>query len=304
VVNSTIDTPAPILITYSWSAPDFNPTTYEGTTFTSTAPETSGTYSITLTAHRENYCDLGKTKDVDVLDCTAPSSTVNFTAFNPCSNTTTGDYWYLTDTRELNNVQTYKVKLMADGRIWMVQDLKFGNLCGATFAGSSADQTGKVSNIGTYYGDCRNNTQGKAGYLYDWAAAINKASAYYGSSNNVGCSGTGSTANACQGICPDGWHIPTGASSGEFQALHNAIGNCSTGNDDCWDSNSAWEGVLGGDCASGGSFLEQGSYAYYGSSTYHGNIYAYMLRFGSDSTLPDTYGNKHYGRSVRCVRNY
>jgi uncharacterized protein (TIGR02145 family) len=242
---------------------------------------------------------------------------VNFTAFNPCSNAATGATWTLQDTRESGNNQNYKVKKLADGHIWMVQDMKFGDKCNKTaFAGSSSDQTGsKLTSISGYiYGDCMNATNGSTpsnrGYLYDWAAAIQKAGAYYGSSSNVGCSGTatgtsGTAPGACRGICPEGWHIPTGNSTGEFQALHTAIGGCSTSNDDCWDAASAFEGVLGGNCNSGGSLGNQGSGGGYWRSTYYDSSYAYNLYFTSTYTGPGTYSNyKNFGRSVRCVRNY
>jgi uncharacterized protein (TIGR02145 family) len=203
---------------------------------------------------------------------------------------------------------------MEDGRIWMVQDLKFGDKCGTDFSGSNgSDQKGKVTSLTDkdYFGDCTTLTDGSTpanrGYLYDWAAAIQKAGAYYGSGSNVGCSGTGGSANACQGICPAGWHIPTGASSGEFYDLHNNYGRgCSTNNDDCWDAASTFEGVLGGGCASGGTLEYQGSVASYWSSTYANNNYAYHLYFYSTSVYPGTTNGaaKNYGRSVRCVRNY
>jgi uncharacterized protein (TIGR02145 family) len=239
---------------------------------------------------------------------------VNFTAFDPCPDAAVGTVWYLTDTREAANPQTYKVKKLADGHIWMVQDMKFGDLCGTTFAGSSSNQTGHVSSIGTYYGDCtaatNTSTPSNRGYLYDWAAAINKSGAYYGSSSNVGCSGTangsdGTKPGACQGICPAGWHIPTGATDGEFNALHNAAGGCSTNNDDCWDSAAAWEGVYGGYTSNSGSLNLQGIDAYCWSSTYYDSIHANTLYFGSGGASPGTNRNyKYTGRTVRCLRNY
>jgi uncharacterized protein (TIGR02145 family) len=321
VVNSTIDIPNPALITYSWSAPDFNPTTYEGSTFTSTAPEMPNTYSITLIAHAEGYCDLMKTKDMEVLDCTVPGSTVPFTAFNPCGNAATGDYWYLTDTREseLNpsNTQTYKVKKMADGHIWMVQDIKFGNKCNkTTFSGSTSDQTGNVTSLTnkTYYGDCTNNmgtySPANRGYMYDWAAAINKARAYKGSSYNVGCSGTNAGTNgtnpaACTGICPDGWHIPTGDSAGEFAAYSKA-GACATDNDACWNPSSAFEGTYGGWVREPGTLYFTGERGDYWSSTYGDSDSAYMLTFAPAYSKPalTVEHSKIDGRTVRCIKNY
>jgi uncharacterized protein (TIGR02145 family) len=306
VVSSEPTTPNPALITYHWSAPDFIPATQTGKTFTVTAPGTVGIYPIKLTAQSEKYCPLAVTKSIEVANCTAPGSTVNFTAFSPCSNATTGDYWYLTDTRELNNVQTYKVKKMADGRIWQVQDMKFGDKCNKTsFAGSSSDQQGKVSTtFPNHYGDCRNNPVSGAGYFYDWAAAINKAGAYHGGSY-AGCSGTTTAANVCQGICPDGWHVPTGSSGGDFGVAYTAfkaVNNCN--NDNCWNASSAWEGVISGICNSSGTIGET-SINQTKSATLTGN-FVYELYWGVGSLNIDDTGNnyRNCGSIVRCIRNY
>jgi uncharacterized protein (TIGR02145 family) len=245
---------------------------------------------------------------------TPPGSTVTFTAFEPCPDAAVGAEWFLTDTRESTNEQTYKVKKLADGHIWMVQDLKFGNLCGTTFSGSTHVQTGHVSNTGTYYGDCTvatsASTPANRGYLYDWAAAINKAGAYTGSSSNVGCSGTvtgsaGTAPGACQGICPAGWHVPTGRTSGEYNALRMAIGGCNVYDGACWNRDSAWEGVLGGDCSTMGTLRDQNKYGYYWTSSYYGESHAYALYYASNGHNADSHPHlKNTGILVRCVRNY
>jgi uncharacterized protein (TIGR02145 family) len=256
---------------------------------------------------------------------TVPGATVNFTAFCPASNAATGATWTLQDTRESNNIQSYKVKKMADDHIWMVQDMKFGDRCNkTTFAGSfGSDRTGSnLTSLGGYiYGDCMNgkveSTPSNRGYLYDWAGgAIQKAGAYSGSTLTVGCSGTasgtsGTAPGACRGICPEGWHIPTGGSDGgEFQALHNAIGGCVTTNDDCWNAASAWEGVYGGYCYHNAWLFYQGSIGFYWSSTYGDTNGAYILSFSRGDEFLGTlnlgtlnYG-KHGGSPVRCIRNY
>jgi uncharacterized protein (TIGR02145 family) len=309
VVSSEPDVPDPSSITYHWSAPYFSPTTYEGITFTSTTPETPDMYSVTLTAQSEGYCNFAITKDVEVSDCTTPGSTVNFTAFNPCSNATTGDYWFLTDTRESNNVQSYKVKLMADGHIWMVQDMKFGDKCNKeTFTGSNGkDQTGNVTTLKDkeYYGDCTNlrdnSTPVGRGYLYDWAAVINKSGAYYGSNSNVGCSGTGSSANACQGICPVNWHVPTGGSGSEQYALCSALGCGVTYLCPCLLDPSGFEGVIGGGYER--SWISSGSV--YSSSTYVGPKLAYVTCFPTTISICDDHEiYKDSMIPLRCVMNY
>jgi uncharacterized protein (TIGR02145 family) len=317
VVNSAIITPDPALIMYSWSAPYFNPITYEGNTFTATTSEISGTYSVTLTAHAENYCDIVKKKDVEVSDCTALGATVNFTAFAPCSTASTGATWTLQDTRESNNNQNYKVKKLADGHIWMVQDLKFGDKCNkTTFAGSDGkDQTGKVTSLidKTYYGDCTNvrtnNTPSNRGYMYDWAAAINKPGAYRGSSTDVGCTGAGSTANACQGICPEGWHVPTADANGDYQRLLNAYPTCTKATSSCWMEGSDWEAGYNGSVSPTGTVIDE---------TYPGQHYITSSQSTSTQVcyfravptsaevfcMPAYAYSKANGLALRCVMNY
>jgi uncharacterized protein (TIGR02145 family) len=132
----------------------------------------------------------------------------------------------------------------------------------------------------------------------------------------VGCSGTatgetGTNPNACQGICPVGWHIPTGGSDGEYQALHDTMtiaNSCSSY--DCWNASSAWEGVFGGYCPSGGSPNGGGGdNANYWSSTIFppgkNSGHAYNLYFYSTGVYPGTGSYyKNTGFSVRCVKNY
>jgi uncharacterized protein (TIGR02145 family) len=274
--------------------------------------QSRGQFTVPASYTMQSFSD--KTGAPGIVKCTAPGSTVNFTAFNPCSNATTGDYWYLTDTRESNNTQTYKVKLMADGHIWMVQDLKFGDKCNkTTFTGSNGkDQTGNLTSLTdkTYYGDCTNikisSTLPNRGYMYDWAAAINKSSAYNGSSANVGCSGTasgisGTVPGACQGICPAGWHVPTGGSDGEFMALHTA-GGCSTSNADCWKADSVFEGVAAGIFKN--NQIMYSDAGFYLTSTYVSMRCMYELNFSSTTAPANPVADKYNGYTLRCVMNY
>jgi uncharacterized protein (TIGR02145 family) len=255
-----------------------------------------------------------KTKDVEVLDSTAPGSTVTFTAFNPSVSAATSTVWYLVDERVGGNSETYKVKKLQDGHIWMVQDLKFGDCPNSTtnwYTDTSAAATTHTPTVYSgYVGHCRASSQANAGYLYNWPAAMQNSNAYYGSSSNVGCSGTsasttGTNPGACQGICPSGWHIPTGDSSGEYQALHNAIGGCSTSNDNCWNATSVWEGVKGRACNLYGQIWYAETIAGYFSSTPASINNAYNLKFAPNHTYPGTNDVcKNCGFTVRCVMNY
>jgi hypothetical protein len=146
----------------------------------------AGTYSArTILGGAFCPAEMNESLPIAIIG-TPPGATVNFTAFDPCPDAETGTVWFLQDMRETNNPQTYKVKKMADGRIWMVQDLKFGDKCDKEiFKGSNdSDQTGNVTTLKDkeYYGDCTNmrdnSTPAGRGYLYDWAAVINESGAY------------------------------------------------------------------------------------------------------------------------------
>jgi uncharacterized protein (TIGR02145 family) len=211
---------------------------------------------------------------------------------------------------------------MADGRYWMVQDMKFGNKCrNNLFSSGSSYKTDAVTTLeGTWYGNCTSLTNGSTpsarGYLYDWAAAINRQNAYYGGSEK-GCSST--APDACQGICPNGWHIPTGKSDGEYQNLYSNLGGAGTSTsssvvlanfgfnikDPIYDINAIhWHGVLGGYSDDAGNLGAQGSQARYWSSTYTQDSAASQLGWDMSVLFAEGAGTTVWGRSVRCVRNY
>jgi uncharacterized protein (TIGR02145 family) len=270
---------------------------------------------------------------------TAPGATVDFSAFDPDPNADKGSTWTLRDTRAGGNSYTYIVKLMKDGRYWMVQDLMFGS-CIATWynddaAGKPAHQPTVYADASTtYVGHCRQATvsaSNKTVNLYNWAGAMNNANGYYSSGDaTFECTGrSAGTLEAkypanCRGICPEGWHIPTGGAAGEFQDLFEKLGGtvgASSSNVSAvltnfgFNSSSItydteeqhWHGVLGGLCYSNGSLSDQDSAAFYWTSTYANTYSAYhigssktYLSIQAYSTNPD----KTYGFSVRCVRNY
>jgi uncharacterized protein (TIGR02145 family) len=317
--------------------------TYTTATFTSL---TSYTYTVVVSnGTGPGSCTVTSSPAlVTVYSPTAPGSTLTFENFHPCS-APVGSTWSLWDTRESGNQQLYKVRMMADQRVWMVQDLKFGDKCGTkeaftTYMLVDADETGNLSTaFPGYYGDCTNkkdgNTPTNRGYLYTWAAAVNHAGAFYSSnvvSDYLGC-GDASTIqipdpapprnldpNACQGICPAGWHLPTGNRPGgvvgeiadantKFQAYSNY--NCTGAA--CWNASSQWEGVLGGiSLQSGSSLLYGNSRGEYWSSTRNTGLSSLALEFGAEGVAAgNTEGGaysglnfKYFGGSVRCIRNY
>ncbi len=253
----------------------------------------SGTYSVA------NVSPCGETrssnKEVIITACChAPGVTATMQNFNPCSNAATNSTWNLTDSRADAGGQTYKVRLLADGRYWMVDDLKYPTACNkTTFSGAQATGSAGKNGISGFIGDCHNikdsYTPAARGYLYDWMGAMQDTRLYYPSSTNPNC-GTN-----CQGICPAGWHLPARS---EFVALNNALSYTGLNNA------SQFNAVYGGYSSSYGSLYNQGSYAFYWSSTYYIDYYAYLLNVNSSTSLDNGNSDKHYGFSVRCLRNY
>jgi uncharacterized protein (TIGR02145 family) len=67
-VNKNPTVPPAAAVTYTWSAPGFSPDAHTGIPYTPTAPSSSGTFPVILTAYSEGYCDLSVTKGVVVCD--------------------------------------------------------------------------------------------------------------------------------------------------------------------------------------------------------------------------------------------
>ena len=94
----------------------------------------------------------------------------------------------LTDTRDNN---TYTVSKLADGKCWMTQNLRIGNMnINSTNSDVSSEHTVYPSHIDSTHG----------GY-YSWHVAT-AGSGY----------GTSSRQNAAYSICPKGWRLPIGGS--------------------------------------------------------------------------------------------
>jgi uncharacterized protein (TIGR02145 family) len=229
------------------------------------------------------------------------TSGVTFSAFNPCSTSATGSTWTLTDTRDS---KTYKVKKMADGRYWMVQDLAFGTCTATSFKiDNSAGATTVTPTVATgYVGHCRTGNSTNHGYWYNWPAVMNNQQAYYGSSvSTFACSGTTTAVNSCQGICPAGWHVPSIDEFTDAQAKFSAAYNCTQGA--CFGPASAWEGVIGGKTYNNGK-IRDNTQAFWCSSTYYDYTNNYTLAVWENNTTNAQIWSKNDGHFVRCARNY
>ena len=133
--------------------------------------------------------------------------------------------------------------------------------------------------------------QYKVGGYYNYCAA--SAGSYcYG---NGGTSYGTSSGNATEDICPKGWRMPTGDTTGEYQALYNNASYNTYAN-----YRSALHLPLSG-YFSNGSASNQGSNSLWWSSTRFGISRMYRLDVNTSSIYPSSSGDRYYGNSVRCV---
>ena len=221
--------------------------------------------------------------------------------------------------------EPYLVQKLADGKCWMLDSLrldltnstilnglttsntnvdsasltslKSGNRsAGAQYASSgfanwNSSSPSNVYNQAKANADYKDTTttsygdgSGKIGVYYNYCAA--SAGSY--------CYDDGSgTGNASYDLCPAGWRMPTGGSSGEYQALY------TTYSSDATSFRNALSTPLSG-LFGNGSASSQGSYGYFWSSTYE-EYGMYSLFVSSSFVIPAFSYGRNLGLSVRCI---
>ena len=234
-----------------------------------------------------------------------------------CNSATIGQTGSLEDIRDGS---IYTVGKLSDGNCWMTRNLRITRE--TIKAKDSSNTTGKItsadSNVSANYEIPASTTDtfsdAKSGNYYTnqqvRASVDNDYGAYYSYNvATVNTAATASSSSATYDICPKGWRLPTGGSSGEFQALYNKWTTAT------WTTNNSKNGRwLGGASASaGGAFFpaaglvstsglnDTGSGGDYWSSTINSATFAYYLSFYNSSINPATYYNRYLGYSVRCV---
>ena len=215
----------------------------------------------------------------------------------------TGDYATIYDKRD---EEPYIVGRLADGNYWMLDNLRFSD---ETYIMSSSDtnialnmtwQFPNASGVWAYsytnayiYSELKNDTSathygngsGKKGVFYNMCAATAGTFCYDENS------GSGS---ANYDICPAGWRIPTGGSSGDYQMLYSKY------NSNVNNFNNAFSLVLGGTWNGSNSYVDQ--YGYYWSKTPATAANNYTLRAGSSEIDTARSLSRNVSRSIRCIK--
>jgi len=179
-----------------------------------------------------------------------------------------------------------------------------------------------------YKDDCDSDTSKAYGRYYTWGAAMDSAGLYSAGGKNCGRNKLCNAASQVQGICPEGWHIPT---QSEFNDLvtyvldteynmsptHNSLalrshsswkegkenGTEYLGNgDDCLGFSAIATGSRQGD----GRFDDQGRNTRFWSSVEGGSTTddAYTMQlFNGNTTIFVGSWMKYVGMNIRCVKN-
>ena len=282
-------------------------TIHAGASYTTPEIETGATYYVQARFESTGCLSARVPVSAEVTMencCHEPGVTdVTFAEFTPCTGAPYGSSYTLTDDRDQ---KTYKIKFMPDDRYWMAQDLMFGNCNANSFKNDQSEAATTITPTVAegYVGHCRTDAEST---YYNWPAVMNNSKAYYASSDNsFQCTGIGTSTSACQGICPTGWHVPTGKTDGEFYTLHTALASyAQCTNQKCWLNPAMPEVVAGGYVEPNGSMWCTGGYKYWTSTAANANQ-VYHAHVCSAFTAGNDYYNvdKRWGARVRCVRNY
>jgi uncharacterized protein (TIGR02145 family) len=224
-----------------------------------------------------------------------------------CAGTATGNGVFVPGNGLTDIDGTVYTSIVINGQEWMQQNLavtKYRN--GDPIPTGLSDATWQGTTSGAYAiydNDAANNTI--YGKLYNWYAV-----------------------NDSRGLCPTGWHVPSDAEWSTFinyldpnaaggDVFPNIAGGKmkSTGTiengDGLWYSpneqatnESGFTGLPGGYRNSNGAVNGIGNFGYWWSSTETNSNDAWYRRlYYSNSNVYRTFTNKHFGFSVRCVRD-
>lgn len=224
----------------------------------------------------------------------------------------------LTDSR---NNDTYAIAKLADGKWWMIENLRLGgsssiNLTNSDTAITSASLTfygSTTSMSNTSIGMNATNTISPSspmseinanvlsyGNYYSWAAAV------LSTASNVNTTVTTS-------VCPYGWHLPSGTGSGEFANLSSNLGGLTTSMNANTtptgsEASKIWRAFPNNFIYSGYFYNRnsayRGSYGDYWSATSYDKNNAYYFSINNIGLGPaNSYQTRNYGLSIRCIAN-
>ena len=232
--------------------------------------------------------------------------------------------------------ETYNIAKLADGNIWFLDNLRLDltnstvktkltsattnatdtalnclkngscsspySLTAVSGTWGEGEDTSTDARINTTYATTINsdssknygNGSHKYGVYYNYCAASAGSYCMFESSTTDG-DGSG---NANQDICPAGWRMPTGNSTGEWGVLESLINNGTAS--DSASIQARLSLPLSGRFYDGSADY-QGFYGYWWSSTRYNGYSMYDFFAEAASTYASAIDDRYYGNSVRCL---
>jgi uncharacterized protein (TIGR02145 family) len=189
---------------------------------------------------------------------------------------------YLKDARNGRQYRTVAI----GSQVWMAENLNL-----------------KVDSSWCYNDSAKNCTT--YGRLYKWAAAIGLND----TCNTKSCASQRTA--TMQGVCPSGWHVPSGA---EWKKLTDTAlvaataGRMLKANSGLWGNGAGtddhgFHGLPSGFHGPFGDFQLLGEYGYCWSATVNNESVAYGVYFNSNNGVARNIDQKTYGFSLRCIQN-
>ena len=208
----------------------------------------------------------------------------------------------------------YRVRRLADGKLWMVDNLRLGSSSEITLTADNTDLNGideftlpastnsfssnydtAPPQINSTYADTLvPGTDGKVGVYYSWYAAI------AGSVSNT----TGGGVEAPSSICPKGWRLPRGGENGDFKTLNDVLGgNLETDGSNALQDPSGPNILLAGNYANNSVLNQFGTGYLWSSMTYDDeySVYAYDLYLIPTYVNVKSRNGRIGGMPVRCI---
>ena len=210
----------------------------------------------------------------------------------------------------------YAVKL--GNQVWMASNLKTTHYADGTPISQGSSASYDVAYW--YYPDDNSSNKATYGLLYNWTAVMGNFSS---SSSNP---------SEVQGICPDGWHLPSDAEWSELEEYvssqseyycdtntfciakalasstgwHDSSSDFAVGNNQASNNATGFSALPAG-CYSCGSYYNFGDYVSFWSATEASSDGAYLAYCRSlnyfDAVVHGGNTNKPNGFSVRCLRD-
>ena len=138
------------------------------------------------------------------------------------------------------------------------------------------------------------NGSHKYGIYYNYCAA--SAGSYcYGNGTSAGTS----SGNATEDLCPAGWRMPTGGSSGEYSSLYGYYNTTQTATDTAslqYNLSTPLSGYF-----YSGSANDRGTDGNFWSSTRYSDYSMYGLHVNSGNVYPTNRYSRYFGVSMRCL---